>query len=357
MSAAVRTLLYAWVPEFYAAVERARSPELRARPVVVGGDPRKRGKVQSASPDALAHGVRLGMPVLEALERCPRARAVRTDMATYRDAAVRLRALLRDEVAALEAVGLDAAFLDATGEARAPVAIARSLRARVDAEFGLDLRVGISALRFLARLAAERADDGGLLEVAPGSEVAFLAPLPVGALPGVGPRTLEALCGLGAKSVGDLHALDPLAVERALGNHGLQLLRLAQGRDDQPVRARPTPRSIGREHTFREPRIDLAAIADQRLRLAAALAGMLREQGLGAQRVALKVRYEDGESVTRSATLSSPVRTAAEIDAAAERLQARTHAGSRPLRLLGLRLGGLAAPSRDDRQLDLFDDA
>jgi DNA polymerase-4 len=349
------TLLFVEVPCFYAEIERAAAPELRERPVVVGGNPRKRGQVQSASADALAAGVEIGMPMLEALERCVGARAVRTDMKRYREASGRLRAELRSEIERLEPVGLEAAFLDATGEARPAEAIAGAVRDRLRDSLGLTSRVGIAGVKFLARVAAEQAGHAGILRVPAGQEAGFLAPLPTSVLPGVGPRTLASLRELGAKCVGDIQRLDRLDLERELGNHGLRLLELSRGEDPQPVRAARAPNSLSQEYTFDEPQLDVAVIGERLLRLATNLESALRRQGLGARRVAVKLRYADHESSTRTRTLEQPIALAAEIVAEAEGLLRRTNAGSEAVRTLGIRLAALDTGRRDDRQLDLFE--
>jgi len=182
------SVLYAEVPGFYAEIERAAHPELAGRPVLVGGDPRKGGTVQSASREAVGEGVTPGMAVVAALERCPRAKTFRTDMRRYREVSARLRAILRRFLDRLEPAGLGAAYLDATGVARPPEALAGDLVKAVGEGLGLPLRVGVSSAKFLARLAAEEAGEG-IHRIAAGEETAFLAPLPVERLPGVGPAT------------------------------------------------------------------------------------------------------------------------------------------------------------------------
>jgi nucleotidyltransferase/DNA polymerase involved in DNA repair len=222
-------LIYATVPGFYAEVERSRDPSLRGRPVIVGGDPRKRGLVQSASEDATAAGVAVGMPVLEALALCPHARVRKTDMRCYREATAQLRSCFRLATEKVEPAGLDAAYLDVAGGDDAPEAIASRLREAVAGELGLPLRLGIAPVRFLAKLAAEQSGDAGLLSVRPGEVRRFLDPLPVERLPGVGPRTRETLLALGAACVADLLKLGQGRLEEALGNHGRAIFALAPG--------------------------------------------------------------------------------------------------------------------------------
>ena len=349
-----RTLLFFEVASFYAEVERAAAPELHARPVIVGGHPRKQGKVQSASDEALAAGVEVGMPMLEALERCVSARAVRTDMKRYRETATRLRVELRAELERLEPAGLGGAFLDATGSGRPAEALAVSLCERVEQALGLRGRVGIASVKFLARLAAEQAGRGGVVRVPAGGEARFLADLPVSVLPGVGPRTLAPLRGLETERVGQLAALGRDVLERELGNHGLRLLEFARGEDAQRVRAVRAPRSLSQASTFELPERDLGVVEERLQSLAGGLEGAMRQQGLAARKVAIKLRFAEGDSSTRTRTLERPVAAAQDVAQAAVALLERTEVGARAVRTVGIRLAALGADPRDDAQLDLF---
>ena len=348
------TLLYVEVPHFYAAIERRNNPEMGSRPLIVGGDPRKRGQVQSASPDALESGVELGMSMLEALDRCPQARALRTDMKRYREVSGQLRALLRTEVEQLESAGLDAAFLDATHDPRSGEELAEVLCRRVREELGLEVRVGIAAVKFLARVAASESGGRAVTRVAAGREAEFLSELPTSVLPGVGPKTLITLRELGAKCVGDLLRVDRAVLEDALGNHGLRILELAQGQDGQPVRSACAPRTLSQEYTFETAQLDLVVLEERLQRLAVGLENALRRQGLGARRIAVKVRYADHESTTRTRTLDRSVALAADLADTARTLLGRTHAGSRAIRTIGIHLGELDPGRGDTRQLELF---
>jgi DNA polymerase-4 len=348
------SILYAEVPGFYAEVERARDPELAGRPVVVGGDPRKRGLVQSASEDARAEGVVEGMPVLDALLRCPRARALHTNMRRYREAATRLRACLRRAAARLEPAGLGAAYLEPERRDEPVAGVAAELRKRVAGEVGLPLRVGIAPTRVVARLAAEEAGPAGVREVRPGEVAEFLAPLRVERLPGVGPRTANRLAELGVATVGELVALGRAALEAEFGNHGLAILELARGRGPAGVRAASHPRSLSLESTLAQPELDLGVLRERLADLAGRLAEALRLDSLDAGRVAVKLRFADQETTTRSCTLPQPARTAAQLEEVAQDLLGRTQAGARPVRLVGLSLSALARSRRDERQLPLF---
>lgn len=349
-----RVVLYAEVPCFYAELERADDGSLRARPVIVGGDPRRRGLVQDATPDARAAGVREDMLVEEALQRCPHARAVRTRMPRYREAAQRLRACLLRHVEQIEPDGLGAAYLDPSSSEEAPPALAARLRAAVREELGLPLRVGGAGTRVAARLACEEAGEPGVRVLAAGDERGFLASLALTRLPGVGPTTATRLAELGAARVGDLVEIGRARLEAALGNRGLELLAIATGQGTAEVRGERHPRSISQETTLLEPARDLTALEQTVAELAARIESTLRVHRLGARRLTLKLRYVDGELSTRTHTGVRALASAAEIEREALALLARSAAGERAVRLLGLAASFLARTRRDDRQLDLF---
>ena len=347
-----RTLLFAQVPGFYAAIERAEDPALSDRPVIVGGDPRKRGRVQAATLDAHAAGVELEMPMIEALQRCTRARAIRTNMRHYREVSRRLLATLRGVHERLEPFGLGAAYADLSDEPSA-VAIAARMRDVVAAELGLPLRVGLASAKFVARLAAEEAGESGVRHVASAEQASFLAPLPATRLDGVGRKTAAALAELGARTIEDVRALGRERIQDALGPHGLRIHALACGQDDERVRASRHPQSVSRESTLGGEPTDVTSLADLLAGLSSQLEAELRRQGLVAGKVSLKLRYADQAHATRTLTLPAPTFRASELLACATRLLERTQAG-RPVRGLGLQLSALAPAAEGERQLDLF---
>jgi nucleotidyltransferase/DNA polymerase involved in DNA repair len=350
-----RCVLFAEVPGFYAAVERAQDPALATRPVIVGGDPRKRGRVQAATPDALAAGVELDMPVLEALQRCPGARAVRTNMRRYREVSRRLLAVLRRVHPPLEPFGLGAAYGELAGAAADPEALARAMHAAVRDALGLPLRVGLASGKFLARLAAQEVGGDGVRRIDPGEEARFLAPLEATRLDGVGRKTAATLAALGAHTIGDVVRLGRQRLQGVFGTHGLRIYAFATGADGEPVRASRHPQTLSRESTVQGEPLDVAVLLEQLGGLAQELETELRRQGLAAGKVALRVRYGDGPGVaTRTRTLPAPAQRAFELAEVASHLLARTQAGARPVRGLGLQLSALAPAGDRDRQLDLF---
>lgn len=347
-------ILYAEVPNFYATLERARRPDLRHTPLIVGGDPRKRGLVQSASEEARRAGVSAGMPMQEALAVCGDALPLKTDMQHYRAVSTRLRACLRTELGALEPDALESVYLDVSQANVAPQELGVRAIERVREQLGLPLRVGIARVKFLARLAAEEAGEGEVFAIPADGELAFLADLPVERLPGVGPKTQRALLGLGASTAAELRALDRGLLEDALGNHGLRILAHAHGREDAVVRGRGHPRSLSREHTFGESQQDLGELWECLQRLANLLGRSLLEQGLAGARVAIKLRFADDQLTTRSHTSKTPIDSAAAIYELAQTLLDRTAAGTRGVRMLGVSVSGLRQGGADG-QLDLFE--
>ncbi len=348
-----RTVLFAEVASFYASVERSDDVAVASRPVIVGGDPRKRGLVAGASPEALAAGVQLDMQVVDALRLCPEARATRTDMRRYREVSRRLFSCMRRGLEGLETFGLGGAYFEPGLAGRAPAEVAAKLRSAVAEELRLPLRVGIASGKLLARLAAEEVGVDGVMQLAPEAEIEFLSALPVTRLEGVGDKTAAALAELGARRIGELRAVGRERLQESLGPHGLRIYAFASGIDDRPVRVIRHAQSLSREASVGES-LDFDVLIAHLLDLSVRLEGELRAEGLSAARVAVKVRFADRATTSRSQTLSTPVRSSAEIHAVAIRLLARTQAGSRPSRGVGITLGRLGFHSELDRQLDLF---
>ncbi len=349
-----RQLLYVWAPGFYAELERARRPDLAPRPVIVGGDPRKRGLVQAATEDARAAGIREGMPVLEALERCPRARALRTDMPSYREAAKRLRSCLSPVSERIEPEGLGAAYLEVSGDPQALVEIARELTRNIKKKLGISIQVGGAPNRFVAKLAAEEATPGKPRIVTREEVGTFLATLSVDRLPGVGPNTARRLGELGAHRVTDLLRLGRDALEGSLGSHGFAIWAAANGQGSDRIRAARHPRSVSQETTLPQPERDRGVLAEVLEALAEGLARHLELEELRTTRIVLKLRYADGERTTRSRSTDRNLCSSRELFGIAHELLDHTEAGSRPLRLLGLAATRLTSKPRSDRQLTLF---
>jgi DNA polymerase IV len=357
----VRTILHVDMDAFFVAVELRRRPELRGRPVVVGGIGR-RGVVAAASYEARRYGVHSAMPTATARRLCPSAVFLPGDHATYSDVSRHVHEHFHAVTPLVEPLALDEAFLDVTG-ARAllgdGVAIAFGLRAAIEADLGLTCSVGVATTKFIAKLASVDAKpvampDGvrpglGVFEVRPGDELGYLHALVVSRLWGVGPATLTRLRRMGVETVGDLAALDPKAVVGVLGRaHGQHLVDLANGRDDRSVEPERELKSIGHEETFAHDLHEIADVRRELTRLADAVASRLRAHGVGARTITLKVRDGGFTTITRATTLAGPVDTADAVIRAAIPLLEHVDLAA-GVRLLGVSASKFGPPAEQLR--------
>ena len=338
---------------FFASVELARRPDLRGRPVIVGGE--ARSVVLAATYEARAYGVHSAMPMAQARRLCPAALVVPPDQGAYRAASEGVMQILRDATALVEQVSVDEAFLDVSGARRrlgSPTAIAALLRERVRGQIGITCSVGIASTKFVAKLASGLAKPDGVLLVPKAATVELLHSLPVGSLWGVGDRTRDALARWGITTVAELAHSEVTVVQRAVGTvAGAHLHDLAWGRDPRPVVPERQEKSVGAETTFEVDTRDLSVVEHHLLALADRSAGHLRSRGLVARTVSLKLRTADFQTLTRSRTLGTPTDVAREIYLAARELLAATDLGGRAVRLVGVRAEGLSEVSA--RQLTL----
>jgi nucleotidyltransferase/DNA polymerase involved in DNA repair len=343
---------------FYAAVEQRDRPELRGKPVVVGADPQGgsgRGVVSTASYEARKFGIGSAMPISQAWKRCPTAVFVRPDMERYGAVSKQVFAILRRFSDCVEPVSIDEAFLDLTHRLAVRVEgeelkngprAAGLIKAAIRRETGLTASVGVATSKMVAKVASDMRKPDGLVVVAPGSEAAFLAPLPVRRLWGVGPKMEEELARLGITTIGALAAVDPARLERRLGTHGHDLQQLARGEDDREVHSEGEgAKSIGQETTFDHDTGDLAVLRRTVLGLADAVARRLREHGTRARTITLKYRDETFRTITRAETVAAPIDTGGALFEVAWRLFGVAH-GRRRVRLLGIYASSLGEPAQ-----------
>ena len=358
---------------FYAAVEIRRRPELRGKPVVVGGTG-SRGVVAAASYEARSFGIGSAMPSTRARRLCPHAVFLPGDHSHYGEVSARVMAVLTDITPLVEPLSLDEAFLDVRGVARLlgpPPELAAQIRARILGQEQLTCSVGVASTKFMAKLATERAKPGvgpsgpvygsGVHVVEAGRELDFLHPLPATALFGVGPATSRRLMQLGAESVGDLASLPESSLIAALGAAaGRQLHRLANGIDDRPVVVNRLPRSISHEETFARDLHTEPALEAEVTRLGDAVARRLRSSNLQARTITLKLRFGDFRTITRSVTLSDSTDGARAVVAAARDLLSQIDI-SPGVRLLGVGASGLVEAASQQLSFedgpDLHDEA
>ncbi len=350
---------FAEVADFHVEVVRRTSPELGMRPLLVGGDPAKRGKVVAASADLRALGIVEGMGLDEALDRAPDAHWERTNMHRAREVSGLLRAAIRQEVDAVEIEGLAGFYLRAPISSAASIELAGRLEARVAERTGLPLRFGVAPARFAARFAAEDAGVRGATVIGPDEFEAYLCRQPLERLPGVGPKTAARLAELGATDIPSLRDLGRERLEVLLGNHGRSLWLLACGEDPKPLRVRRHPATLSREETLpiREGSSNDGnsdRLSESLQRLAARLEQSLQRDGLRARRIAIRLTIPDERTVTRSLSLDARISAASELVSAAQALLGRVDVDLANVRRVGLVLKGLESSGTEDRQLDLF---
>jgi DNA polymerase-4 len=345
---------FAEVPDFHVEVARRASPELATRPLLIGGDPAKHGKLLAMSADLRALGLVEGMGLDEALDRVSAARWVATDMRRARDVSGSLRAAVRREMPAVEVEGLAGFYLRAPRDREAALELARRLEACVKEQTGLPLRVGIAPARFAARWAAEDAGGSGARVIGDESFEAYLLKQPVERLPGVGPKTAARLAELGATDIPGLREIGLARLEVLLGNHGRSLWQLACGEDPKPLRVKRHPSTLSREETLSGDEIGESERLTSLARLAERLERALRRDGLRARRIALRITDEGGRSLTRSLSLETPAASSSELLAATRDLLSRMDLESTSVRRMGIVLKGLEISGAEDRQLDLF---
>ncbi|RZS82932.1 DNA polymerase-4 [Motilibacter rhizosphaerae] len=350
------SVLHVDMDAFFASVTLLRHPELQGTPVVIGGTG-TRGVVLSATYEARAHGVRSAMPVSRARRLCPGATFLPPDHDDYARVSAGVMELFRTITPIVEPLSLDEAFLDVSGARRrlgSPVRIAQLLRDRVADEQGVPCSVGVAPTKMVAKLASTAAKPDGLLVVPRDGVLAFLHPLPVGALWGVGERTAEVLQRLGLQTVGELAHVPVETLRRALGpTAGPHLHALAWGRDQRPVVASEPERSTGAEETFGHDVDDPDVIVRELLRLSTRTAERLRATGTAGRTVVLKVRFADFTTITRSRTLKESTDVAQEVYSTARGLYEALGLQRARIRLVGVRVEGLVDVAVAPRQLVL----
>ena len=337
-------ILHVDLDAFYASVEILKESSLRGKPVIVGGTG-SRGVVTSASYEARAFGVHSAMPSVRARRLCPEGIFVPPDFEAYRTHSNRFREVLLAHTPLVEPISLDEAFLDVGGSTLLfgePVAIAAKIRRDVESEVGVTCSVGVASTKFVAKLASDDCKPDGLLHVRAGEVLAFLEPLPVGRLWGVGEKTAAVLDRLAIRTVGDLGRTPRPILERLLGEAAAgHLSSLAHGVDDRSVVPYEAPKSIGHEETFDRDLDDDREILRELLALSGKVAARLREDGYRARTVILKARLANFTTLSRSRTQTDPTDLGADLYRTVSELYGALPGTGRRIRLLGVQAGGL----------------
>ena len=348
------TVLHVDMDAFYASVELRHRPELRGRPVIVGGLG-SRAVVLSATYEARAFGVHSAMPMSRARRACPQAVVIPPEHESYAAASAGVMEIFRSVTPVVEPIALDEAFLEVSGAVRrlgSATRIGELIRARVADEQGITCSVGIASTKFVAKLATTQAKPDGLLVVPREEVIAFLHPLPVAALWGVGERTEEILARLGLRTIGDLAHTPVATLQRALGPAaGSHLSALAWGRDERRVVADEPDKSIGAEETFPRDVDDPDTVLRELLRLSERTAARLRATGHVARTVSIKVRFADFSTITRSRTLPVPTDVGRTVYDTARSLYLALGLERARIRLVGVRAEGLGDARTEPQQL------
>jgi DNA polymerase-4 len=328
---------------FYASVEKRDRPELRDTPVIVGGG--KRGVVTTCCYIARISGVRSAMPMFKAVRACPEAVVIKPDFAKYRHESRRIMELVGALTPLVQPLSLDEAWMDLSGTERlhgaTPAVTLARLQARIEAEIGITVSIGLAANKFLAKIASDLDKPRGFSVIGAVEAKAFLAPRPVGLLPGVGPAVVRSLEGAGLFTIGDIAAAEPKRLAGLFGAHGLRLHALAHGRDTRPVDPDQARKGISSETTFNDDLTDKASLEDRLAPLCEKVARQARAAGVAGRVVTLKLKTTDFRIVTRRRALPVPTQTARTLFSVARGLLGSEIDG-RAFRLIGVGISELA---------------
>jgi DNA polymerase-4 len=355
-ASAVRSVIHVDMDAFFASVEQRDRPELQGRPVIVGADPRGRGVVSAASYEARRFGVHSAMPIGRAARLCPQAVFLPVDRDKYGAVSRRIMGILADFTPLLEPVSIDEAFLDVTASRELfgeGAAVARRIKARIRQDVALTASVGVASNKFVAKVASDLDKPDGLVVVEPGAEAAFLEPLPVSRLWGVGRVTGAQLEALGIRTIGQLARAPASQLAAAFGSAGAALAALARGLDDRPVEPLSPPKSVGAEETFEMDHRDAERLRATLRQQAERVTRELRDEGYAARTVTIKLRFADFSAITRSHT-GDPTQDGLTVYRQVIALLDRISL-AQPVRLIGLSVSGLGVAGAG--QLSLLDAA
>jgi DNA polymerase-4 len=348
-----RTILHMDLDAFFCSVEELLDPSLAGKPFVVGGTPEGRGVVASASYPARKFGVRSAMPTAQALRLCRDLIVISGHRGDYGRHSRQVMDLLRKSAPVIEQVSIDEAYLDLGANPPLPGRqLAERLQAQIDSQFSLPSSWGVAPNKLLAKIASDVGKPHGMVVVPPGQQAAFLAPLPMRMLRGVGPKTAETLDRLNLRTIGDIAACAPRRLRAAVGDRALELIARARGQDDSPVVSEHEPKSMSAETTFARDQGETEVLEHTLLHLSEQVGRRLRSEGYAGSTVRLKLRWPDFTTITRQTRLGHLTDLDNEIYATARQLLGIVWRPGRPVRLIGVGVADLGPPIR---QLELFD--
>jgi nucleotidyltransferase/DNA polymerase involved in DNA repair len=348
----MRQIIHLDLDAFFASVEVLLNPELKGRPLIVAmGSLQGRGVVSTASYEARAFGVHSAMPLRQAARLCPQAIIVSPHFRVYSDYSRRVMALLREYSALVEQVSIDEAYAEIAPD-RDAARLAREIQSRIKNEIGLDCTMAVASNKLVSKIACNTVKPHGFIVVPAGKEQKFLAPLPIGKLPGAGKVTRAKLARWKVQTIGDLVNVPVEELRAEFGKWGIYLHEAALGKDDSPIVTESKPKSISAENTFERDTRDVAQIEKMLWGMCESVARDLEREGFAARTLVLKLRYGDFTTLTRQATLRVPTANASDIHARALRLLNAHWNKKRALRLVGVGAHNLVEAS-GARQLEL----
>lgn len=338
-----RKIIHFDMDAFYASVEVRDNPELKGKPIVIGGSPQSRGVVCTASYEARKFGIRSAMPCSQAYRLCPSALFIRPDFTKYKAASTEIRAIFQRYTDRIEPLSLDEAYLDVTQNRLGIYATKLALRIQKEIadELHLTGSAGVAPNKLIAKIASDINKPNGLAVVLPEQVSAFMENLPLRRIHGIGPASEKRLLDVGLRVCRDVWAWPLVRLEDELGeNMGNWLYKRSRGWDERPVETQRERKSLGREETFSSDILDVEKLKEELHSICLDLAASLKSRGLSGKTVTLKVKYADFTLSTRSQTLSEAIDGAEDLEAIASRLLlSNTEAGKKRIRLLGVSVG------------------
>jgi DNA polymerase-4 len=347
-----RRIIHLDMDAFYASVEQLDNPDLKGKPVIVGGSS-KRGVVSAASYAARKYKIHSAMPIAQAMQLCPHGVFLPVRMKRYKEISSKIFTIFKKYTPLVEPLSLDEAFLDVTASGKLfgnAEDIARKIRGEVFTETDLTISAGVAGSKLVAKIASDINKPDGLTIVPVGKEAEFLAPLPIERLWGVGKKTRKALAMLGVKTIGDLAGLSLDLLEQKFGKHGRSMQYAALGLDKRDVETEHDTKSVGHEFTFDSDLIEIETIRRELLELAGMVAKRLRRYQFQGRTITLKVKYYDFRQITRASSIKDYTADSKRIFEEVLQLLKKTNAGHEPIRLLGISVSGLKLESGSHQQ-------
>jgi len=350
-----RWILHIDMDSFFVSVERVLNPSLKGKAVIVGGDPRSRGVVSSASYEARVFGIHAGMPASQAYRLCPGAIFLPINGEKYGEFSEKIQGIFEGFSPSIEMSSLDEAYLDLTGTERLfghPLKVAEKIHRKIETELGLPCSCGLGGNKLIGKVATDVAKPNGLVWVISGYEREFLAPLSLSSLPGIGKQSAETLSRFGLKTIGDLRNLGEWNLRDVFGETGRILFQRACGIDEEPIKPVRKTKSVGREHTFEQDICSPEILHSALCYLAEYVGKSLREIRAKAKTITVKLRFSDFKTITRSQTLYYPTDDDSTILQTAKGLFSKTFSRRVRIRLLGISASNLFTQGWE---IDLFE--